>query len=238
MTWRHWWRWLLPVFSHDMLHTDANAIHIGLSPCAGGSLTTWCDSCILCILRLLLFCLLRHDWWGYSCSNTGHSWPFPLLSGCFPAGWGSSNWILSTMATLTCPLPFSHMLIQCPQFAPQLLNQSIPRLSKKPYQCSNHCNALGQMLITNQHLDKIVATCSDFEARGMLEGNVFTDPHGGAWSLSKFFQYLLMHKLNMVTRYSWLCDGCRDRQGGCQWGPPEWQQRMWPWPQWRWRGQR
>ena len=63
---------------------------------------------------------------------------------------------------------------------------------KKPYQRSNHCNALGQMLVTNQRLDKIAAARSDFEARGMLEGNVFTDPHGGAPSLSKFCQYLLM----------------------------------------------
>ena len=57
---------------------------------------------------------------------------------------------------------------------------------KKPYQRSNHCNALGQMLVTNQRLDKIAAARSDFEARGMLKGNAFfTDPHEGAGSLSK-----------------------------------------------------
>jgi hypothetical protein len=35
---------------------------------------------------------------------------------------------------------------------------------KEPWRRSNRCNALGQMLITNQRLDKIAATRSDYEA--------------------------------------------------------------------------
>ena len=38
----------------------------------------------------------------------------------------------------------------------------------KPYRRSNKYEALGQMLITNQRLDKLAAMRSDFSARGML----------------------------------------------------------------------
>ena len=39
---------------------------------------------------------------------------------------------------------------------------------KDPYRRSNHYNALGQMLLTNQRLDMLAASRADFEARGML----------------------------------------------------------------------
>jgi hypothetical protein len=57
---------------------------------------------------------------------------------------------------------------------------------RKPYQRSNRCKALGQMLVTNQRLDKIAAARSDFEARGMLNGIVLPGAPEGAGSLSKF----------------------------------------------------
>lgn len=39
---------------------------------------------------------------------------------------------------------------------------------KKPWRRSNHYKALGQMLVTNQRLDKLSAARADFVARGML----------------------------------------------------------------------
>ena len=39
---------------------------------------------------------------------------------------------------------------------------------KKPWRQSNRHNALGQMLVTNQRLDKLAAMQSDFISRGML----------------------------------------------------------------------
>lgn len=39
---------------------------------------------------------------------------------------------------------------------------------KKPWRRSNRCNALGQMLLTNQRLDKLAASFNDFVARSML----------------------------------------------------------------------
>ncbi|KAI0348891.1 hypothetical protein OH77DRAFT_1543269, partial [Trametes cingulata] len=41
---------------------------------------------------------------------------------------------------------------------------------KEPWRCSNRYNALGQMLLINQRLDKLAAARADFAARGMLEG--------------------------------------------------------------------
>ena len=41
---------------------------------------------------------------------------------------------------------------------------------KKPYRRSSHYEALGQMLLINQRLDKLAAAQVDFQKRGMLEG--------------------------------------------------------------------
>ncbi|EIW77696.1 hypothetical protein CONPUDRAFT_108937 [Coniophora puteana RWD-64-598 SS2] len=43
---------------------------------------------------------------------------------------------------------------------------------KEPWRRSSHFNALGQMLETNQRLDKLVACRVDFDARGMLEDDL------------------------------------------------------------------
>jgi hypothetical protein len=41
---------------------------------------------------------------------------------------------------------------------------------KEPYRRSSHFEALGQMLLTNQRIDKLVACRVDFTARNMLDG--------------------------------------------------------------------
>ena len=43
---------------------------------------------------------------------------------------------------------------------------------KKPWRRSNHNDALGQMLVTNQRLDKLAAARVDFTTRGMLSSTV------------------------------------------------------------------
>ena len=43
---------------------------------------------------------------------------------------------------------------------------------KEPWRHSNQYEALGQMLLTNQQLDKIAASHADFTAQGMLDSNV------------------------------------------------------------------
>ncbi|KAG6825100.1 hypothetical protein H0H92_004703 [Tricholoma furcatifolium] len=49
------------------------------------------------------------------------------------------------------------------------------RAVKKPWRRSSQYNALGQMLLINQRLDKLAASRVDFERRGMLKGTLF--PH-------------------------------------------------------------
>jgi hypothetical protein len=44
------------------------------------------------------------------------------------------------------------------------------RAVKKPWRRSNRYNALRQMLLTNQRIDKLAAARADFKARGMLQG--------------------------------------------------------------------
>jgi hypothetical protein len=41
---------------------------------------------------------------------------------------------------------------------------------KEPWWCSSHYEALSQMLLTNQCLDKLAAACADFTKHGMLQG--------------------------------------------------------------------
>ncbi|KAG1891996.1 hypothetical protein F4604DRAFT_1565619 [Suillus subluteus] len=45
---------------------------------------------------------------------------------------------------------------------------------KEPWRWSSKHNALGQMLVTNQRLDKLAASRVDFDARGMLTGTVLS----------------------------------------------------------------
>ncbi|KAG0700037.1 hypothetical protein DFH29DRAFT_983264 [Suillus ampliporus] len=46
---------------------------------------------------------------------------------------------------------------------------------KEPWHHLSRYEALGQMLLTNQRLDKIAAAHTDFEARGMLQGSCISD---------------------------------------------------------------
>ena len=43
---------------------------------------------------------------------------------------------------------------------------------KEPWRRSNRYEALGQMLLTNQHLDKLAAAAINFEKRGMLKDSL------------------------------------------------------------------
>jgi hypothetical protein len=46
---------------------------------------------------------------------------------------------------------------------------------KQPWRRSNRYNALGQMLLTNQRLDKLAASRVDFTRREMLQGTCLSD---------------------------------------------------------------
>jgi hypothetical protein len=51
---------------------------------------------------------------------------------------------------------------------------------KKPWRRSNRNEPLGQMLLTNQRLDKLAMARIDFESRGMLNGSLSSSgPHIG-----------------------------------------------------------
>jgi hypothetical protein len=82
-------------------------------------------------------------------------------------------------------LPRQHSLVHYPALvrsfgAPNGLCSSITESKhiaaiKKPWRRSNRYNALGQMLLTNQRLDKLAASYVDFANRGMLDGTCLSD---------------------------------------------------------------
>ena len=82
-------------------------------------------------------------------------------------------------------LPRQHSLIHYPALiqsfgVPNGLCSSITESKhiaaiKKPWRRSNRYEALGQMLLTNQWLDKLAASYVDFANRGMLEGTCLSD---------------------------------------------------------------
>ena len=77
-------------------------------------------------------------------------------------------------------LPRQHSLVHFPSLirefgAPNGLCSSITeskhiRAVKEPWRRSSRNQALGQMLVTNQRLDQLIAARSDFTNRGMLNG--------------------------------------------------------------------
>lgn len=80
--------------------------------------------------------------------------------------------------------PRQHSLVHYPRHirefgAPNGLCSSITeskhiKAIKEPYRRSSRFEALGQMLLINQRLDKLAAARVDFEARGMLKGSLFS----------------------------------------------------------------
>ena len=69
---------------------------------------------------------------------------------------------------------------------------------KDPYNHSNHCNALGQILLTNQHQDKLAAAHVDFEHWGMLRGLVLTEASTCAGTLgTSLLTYIYEAELNL-----------------------------------------
>jgi hypothetical protein len=74
-----------------------------------------------------------------------------------------------------------HYILLIRQFgAPNGLCSSITeskhiKAVKEPWRRSSRFRALGQMLLTNQRLDKLAAARADFEARGMLTGSCVSD---------------------------------------------------------------
>ena len=72
------------------------------------------------------------------------------------------------------------------------------RAVKEPWQQSNRHEALGQMLVTNQRLDRFAAACSDFAKCGMLEGSVLPDSDLGCESLISPCGHLLVMMLSAV----------------------------------------
>ena len=111
-------------------------------------------------------------------------------------------------------LPRQHSLIHYPALirsfgAPNGLCSSITESKhiaaiKKPWRRSNRYKALGQMLLTNQRLDKLAASNVDFADRGMLEGSCLSDAlkliGRSSFTLVLSFQIIMVLQRSCVKR--------------------------------------
>jgi hypothetical protein len=100
-------------------------------------------------------------------------------------------------------LPRQHSLVHYPSLirsfgAPNGLCSSITeskhiKAVKEPWRRSNRFEALGQMLLTNQRLDKLAASHVDFASRGMLHGTCLENVH------REFLIFLHRHTTDYLT---------------------------------------
>jgi hypothetical protein len=74
------------------------------------------------------------------------------------------------------------------------------RAVKEPWRRSNRNQALGQMLVTNQRLDQLMAARSDFTDRGMLNG-----PAGGLEILGKSLSAFALFNNNLLLYSQFYC---------------------------------
>lgn len=97
--------------------------------------------------------------------------------------------VFKTMGVIsTFSLPRQHAIKHYPELirlfgAPNGLCSSITENKhitavKKPYRRSNKYKALGQILVTNQRLDKLSAARTDFNHRGMFNGTCLSNALG------------------------------------------------------------
>lgn len=111
----------------------------------------------------------------------------------------------TTGVVATFSLPRQHSMVHYPRLirlfgAPNGLCSSIMeskniKAIKEPWRCSGRYKALGQMLLTNQHLDKLAASQVDFHFRGMLAGTCVSAVLAslGMFSLSRLICYSHSH---------------------------------------------
>ena len=64
---------------------------------------------------------------------------------------------------------------------------------KEPWRRSSRYNALGQMLLTNQRIDKLAASRVNFTARGMLNGDILQTVLSTLGEFFFFFFHFLYH---------------------------------------------
>ena len=125
---------------------------------------------ISCISGVLLYCPAWQHQWGHASRDDRCSC---MISPPLENFWG--NWYLikgffTPKATLPYSLSCSYLVIWSTQ-RPLFIYHRV----KAHCSWSNCYEALGQMLLTNQQLDKLAAFFVDFANCGMLEGTCLSD---------------------------------------------------------------
>ena len=165
-------------------------LHAGLPTCNRRSCTRWDGADILCIPRFLLHSSMWHTWHAQPCSLRWS--PSAIFHDHHEIFWTCG--VRSNGFNLPRQHSLPHYTKLISAFgAPNGLCSSITeskhiKAMKEPWRCSNHFEALGQMLLTNQHIDKLAAARVDFADRGMLQGTCLS----AAWD-EILHMYSLFH---------------------------------------------
>ena len=147
-------------------------LHTGLPTSNWRPCTRWYGADDACTPGILLHSSMQHTWHTQSCS----------LRWCTSEQFHHHREIFCTSGAHAdgFNLQRQHSLIHYVKLihaygAPNSLCSSITeskhiKAVKELWQCSSHFKALGQMLLTNQHLDKLAAAWANFTDHGMLQG--------------------------------------------------------------------
>ncbi|KAG1894965.1 uncharacterized protein F5891DRAFT_1130757 [Suillus fuscotomentosus] len=96
---------------------------------------------------------------------------------CFPDRHGFQQWTGDDSKALMKVHTFGAFLNFCYLVQHEALTKTDLHIKalKEPWHRSSRFKALGQMLLTNQHLDKLAAALTDFEAHDMLHGSCLSE---------------------------------------------------------------
>ena len=125
---------------------------------------------VTCIPRILLPLLMPYHYEAPHTRDWGCSKLFPPIPRSF-LNWrvSCSKHILTFPATCCQTLSRTYTTIWSSQWSSITECKHIKAI-KEPWHRLNQFNALGQMLLTNQRLDKLAALQIDLEQRGILQG--------------------------------------------------------------------
>ena len=76
---------------------------------------------------------------------------------------------------------------------------------KEPWQCSNRSEALGQMLLTNQHIDKLAAARVDFADHGMLQGTCLSTAWDEILHMYSLFTSIIFQTKTIIRQLQYQC---------------------------------
>ena len=157
------------------LLSGLSSFNWGLHPPGDGT-------CYLHVSRVRQSSMTEYPQYRNAQGHGNSTWAISSIPRMFCWGWCPPPTIYASSATFIMHYTKSICLFGSPNgLCTSITESKHIKAIKEPWHWSNHYNALGQMLVTNQCLDKLVAARIDFTRHGMLKGtylsSVLADLH-------------------------------------------------------------